>query len=141
MPDIDIEKMIPHRNSMKLIDEIIELNEQRCIAAATVVSRWPMYRDGYVDPIVLIELAAQTAGVNFGWHEMMAGKSLDQQGWLVGIKNAVFYRDRIPLDARIVISIEDLSRNDTYAVITGTARVGTEIIGEMELQVFRPGPE
>jgi predicted hotdog family 3-hydroxylacyl-ACP dehydratase len=140
MLDIDIEKMIPHRNSMKLVDEVLEINERSCVAAATVSPRWPLYEDGYVSPIILIELAAQTAGVNFGWREMQKEKRSDQLGWLVGIKNAEFYRDRIPRDTRIVISIEDRSKNDAYVVITGTARVGSELIGEMELQVFRPEP-
>jgi predicted hotdog family 3-hydroxylacyl-ACP dehydratase len=59
MIDINIEDLIPHRNSMKLIDEILEIDDDRCITTATVSSSWPLFRDGYVHPIVLIELAAQ----------------------------------------------------------------------------------
>jgi predicted hotdog family 3-hydroxylacyl-ACP dehydratase len=138
MIDINIENLIPHRNSIKLIDEIIEMDDDRCITAATVSSRWPLYRDRYVNPIILIELFAQSAGVNFGWHEMHKKMPSGRQGWLVGIKRARFFRDRIPVDSKIVISIEDHKKDDVYAEISGTARLDSEIIGEMELQVFRP---
>ena len=138
MTDIDIEKLLPHRGSMKLVDEVLEIEERHCVAAATVSPRWPLYADGHVDPIILIELAAQSAGISFGWHEMQEGKSTEKQGWLVGIKSAEFFRDRIPLGARIIITVEERTKNDTYAVIAGTARVDSERIGEIELQVFRP---
>ena len=138
MIDINIEDLIPHRNSMKLIDEIVEIDDVSCITTATVSSRWPLYRDGYVHPIVLIELVAQSAGVSFGWREMHKKEPSGKQGWLVGIKKARFFRDRIPVNSKIVISIDDHKGGDVYAEIAGTARLDSEIIGEMELQVFRP---
>jgi predicted hotdog family 3-hydroxylacyl-ACP dehydratase len=138
MIDINIEALIPHRKSMKLIEEIIELDDSHCVTAATVSPRWPLYDDGYVHPIILIELVAQSAGVNFGWHEMNKKTPSGQLGWLVGIKKARFFKDRIPVNSKIVTSIEDHKRDDVYAEICGTARLDSEIIGEMELQVFRP---
>jgi len=138
MIDINIENLIPHRNSMKLIDEIIELGDDHCITASTVSSRWPLCRDGYVHPIILIELTAQTAGVILGWHEMHKKAPSGRPGWLVGIKKARFFRDRIPENSKIVITIEDHESDDVYSEITGTARLDSEIIGEMELQIFSP---
>jgi predicted hotdog family 3-hydroxylacyl-ACP dehydratase len=138
MIDVNIEDLIPHRNSMKLIDEIIELGDNHCITAATVSSRWPLYRDGYVQAIILIELAAQSAGVNFGWHEMHKKEPSGKMGWLVGIKKARFLMDRIPVNSKIIISVEDHKKENGYAEISGTVRLDSEIIGEIELQVFRP---
>jgi len=138
MIDINIENLIPHRKSMRLIDEIIEMDDDHCITAATVSSRWPLNRDGYVHPIILIELVAQSAGVCFGWREMHKKEPSGKPGWLVGIKKARFFRDRIPVNSKIVISIDDHKKDDVYAEISGTARLDSEIIGEMELQVFRP---
>lgn len=135
--NIDIEKLLPHRNTMKLIGEVVEVNDERCITASTVSSRWPLFSDGHVDPLILIELAAQTAGVNFGWHKMMNNSPVEQLGWIVGIKNAEFYLGRIPLDAKIVVSVEEKTKSDNYVVIAGTAHVGPECIGRMELQVYR----
>ncbi|MBN2159526.1 MAG: hypothetical protein JW807_09030 [Spirochaetes bacterium] len=135
----DIEALLPHRNSMKLVDEVVEIDEQRCVVAATVTPAWPLFRDGGVDSIILIELAAQTAGVHFGWEEMRKGHaSAGKVGWLVGVKKAELYRDMIPEKTRITVSIEDRKSDDSYAEIVGTAVVGSETVAEIMLQVFRP---
>lgn len=138
MDNIDIEKLLPHRGAMKLIDEVIEINERHCVTVSTVSPRWPLYEDGHVDPIILVELAAQTAGINFGWHEMREGKGAAKQGWLVGIKRADFFCNKIPLGSAIVVTVEEQSKNGTYATISGTAQVGSDSVGRIELQVFRP---
>jgi predicted hotdog family 3-hydroxylacyl-ACP dehydratase len=135
----DIETLIPHRGAMKLIGEIIEIDESRCVTASIASESWPLVSGGSVDPIILIELAAQTAGVHFGWEEMRKGNpDVGKVGWIVGIKKAEFFRDRIPVGSRIEVSITDRKSDATYAEIAGTARIGTEIAGEIMLQVFRP---
>jgi predicted hotdog family 3-hydroxylacyl-ACP dehydratase len=138
MFDIKIEDLIPHRNSMKLLDEIIEIDDSHCITSATVSSDWPLIEDGYIDPIILIELAAQTAGVSFGWHEYQQGKlTIGRLGWLVGIKSAGFYRDKIPVNSKIIMAVEDRKSDDIYAEISCTASLESETIASMVLQVFR----
>jgi len=140
--NIDIENLIPHRNSMKLLDEIVEIDDNHCITSATVSPDWPLVEDGYASPIILIELAAQTAGVSFGWHEQRKGKKAKAgRGWLVGIKSAEFLKDKIPLQARIVTMVEERRSDEVYAEIAGTAKLGNETIAEMVLQVFRPENE
>ncbi len=136
--NIYIEDLVPHRKSMKLLDEIVELDDTHCITGATVASGWPLVEDGHIDPIILIELAAQTAGVSFGWHEYREGRpSAGKLGWLVGIKKAEFFTDSIPVAAKIFTSIEGRRNGDTYAEVTCTALMESEIIARMQLQVFR----
>lgn len=135
----DIEKLIPHRGAMKLIGEIVSMDGDRCVTASTVSDRWPLCEGGFVDPIILIELAAQTAGAHFGWEEIMEGGSnAGKMGWIVGVKKAEFFRDHIPVGTRIEVSITDRKRGETYAEISGTARIGAESVGSIVLQVFRP---
>ena len=133
-----IEEMIPHRGSMKLVQEIVEVGPDRCVTASTVSPAWPTYENGSVSPIILIELVAQTAGVSIGWQEHHSSRPSRKGGWLVGIRKADFFRDRILEHERIMVTIEENRRDESYAVITGRARVDSELIGEMELQVFRP---
>jgi predicted hotdog family 3-hydroxylacyl-ACP dehydratase len=140
--NVEIERLIPHRSSMRLIEEIIEIGDSLCTTAATVSPEWPLVEDGHVSPIILIELAAQTAGVSFGWHEHLRGKETGPRpGWLVGIKSAEFFRDKIPLRARIVTTIKDRKRDEVYAEISSTAFMGPDRIAEMTLQVFKAGSE
>ena len=138
MPMYSIEQMIPHRGTIKLVQEIVEIGDNRCVTASTVLPEWPTCDNGSVSPIVLIELAAQTTGVNIGWQELHSDRPSGKVGWLVGVKRADFYLDRIPVGTRILTIIEQSASEGTYAVIAGRASVDSELIGEMELQVFRP---
>jgi predicted hotdog family 3-hydroxylacyl-ACP dehydratase len=133
-----IEEMIPHRGTMKLVQEIVEVGGDRCVTASNVLPAWPTYENGSVSPIILIELVAQTAGVSIGWQEYHSNRPSGNGGWLVGIRRADFYCDRIPENTRILVTIEENRREESYAVIKGRARIGQELIGDMELQVFRP---
>jgi predicted hotdog family 3-hydroxylacyl-ACP dehydratase len=127
---------------MRLIEEIIEIGDGLCTSAATVSPEWPLVEDSHVSPIILIELAAQTAGASFGWREHLRGNITGQRpGWLVGVKSAEFFRDKIPLRARIVTTIKDHRSDEVYAEISGTATVGSDTIAKMMLQVFKSGSE
>jgi predicted hotdog family 3-hydroxylacyl-ACP dehydratase len=138
----DIESLIPHRGRMKLIGEIIEMNDSRCVTVSTASEAWPLHSGGSVDPVILIELAAQTAGAHFGWDEMRSGnENAGRVGWIVGIKKAEFFLDRIPVGSRIEVSITDRKIDETYAEITGIARIGSDVAAEIMLQVFRPGSD
>ena len=54
--DMSIEDLIPHRGRMKLIDDIIEMNENGAVTRSVVNETWPFFDDKSVNPIVLIEL-------------------------------------------------------------------------------------
>jgi len=137
MIDFDIEKLIPHRNRMKLVDRIVEIDAEKAVTISTVKERWPLFKDGCVNPMVLIEIAAQTAGVYVGWNERKKrnGK-FSGKGWLVGIKKATFYLDRISLNTRIITSVVKRMDIDHYLQFWGTAKVDSDIIGDVGLQLF-----
>jgi predicted hotdog family 3-hydroxylacyl-ACP dehydratase len=133
-----IEQMIPHRGSMKLVQEIVEVGGNRCVTVSTALPEWPTCENESINPIVLVELVAQTAGVNFGWQEHHSDRPSGKVGWLVGIKKAEFFRDMIPVGTRIMVAIEESRREESYAVIAGRVHVDRELVAEVELQVFRP---
>lgn len=132
---VDIETLIPHRDRMKLIDDVQEVNADKAITSSLVSDRWPLCHEGFVDPLVLIELVAQTAAVHISWR-----KAMDQGvggGWIVGIKSADFFLDRIPLHAVLTTTVENLYGAENYNVLEGTVTTGTEILGRIQIQVFR----
>ncbi len=93
---IRIEDLLPQRDRMLLIDEIIAVDDERAVTAATVTDQWPFYDANGVNPIVLIELVAQTAGVSNGWFRIkQRGKDSEKKGWLVGIKQSRFFVEAI----------------------------------------------
>jgi len=135
MTEFPLEDLMPHRNGMKLIDEVIEVNDKMAITASVVSLQWPLFRDGFVDSLIVVELVAQTAGVYVVRNKADNLKTGDI-GWLVGIKKAVFHRERIPLNTRIVTSSVNMLNIDTYMKISGTSKMGNDLIGEVNLQIF-----
>ena len=138
MIDIDIERLIPHRDRMKLIDEIIKSDDEKAVTESLVTKKWPFFKKNYVSSIIIIELIAQTASVCIGYKELKKNdEKLGGKGWLVGIKNASFSIDKIALNSRITTCSGINFSFDNYTQIIGTAKVGSKLIGEVNLQVLR----
>jgi len=137
--DLQIERLIPHRDRMKLIETIVSVDREKAVSMATVNKQWPLYQDGAVSPIVLIELAAQTAGICIGWKERIENDFQDGgKGWIVGIKQAFFHMDEIPVFSQIITCSEVEYSHRNYAVFRGTSTIKSIIVGEINIQVFRP---
>lgn len=136
--DITVEDLLPHRDRMKLVDEIVEVNEKRAVTISTASDQWPFFKDAGVDSLVGIELVAQTAGVSNCWKGIKKhGKRFVNRGWLVGIREAVFYLDSIPLDARVTTRSENRFEFKGYIEIQGTVAVGSKVVAEVRLQLMQ----
>ncbi|MEJ2099802.1 MAG: hypothetical protein P8X68_07475, partial [Desulfobacterales bacterium] len=59
------------------------------------------------------------------------------KGWLVGIKYSRFFVDTLDLDARIITCAENQFEFEGYRPILGTSRIGSEVVGEVVLQVIQ----
>jgi predicted hotdog family 3-hydroxylacyl-ACP dehydratase len=123
---------------MLLIDEIFELDHDMAVTCTTVTDRWPFFNGSGVDPLVLIEVVAQTAGISNGWVRIKKhGKDSEKKGWLVGIKQARFFVATLALNDRIQTRTENQFEYEGYRQIMGTARIGSEVVGEVALQIIQ----
>jgi predicted hotdog family 3-hydroxylacyl-ACP dehydratase len=133
-----VESLIPHRNRMRLVDEIVAVDEKKAVTVATVTENWPMVEAGSANCLVLVELVAQTAGVCLGWRERQKkGGDLEGTGWIVGVKEAVFHCSELPLNSRITTESRRVFQMEFYTEIEGTTRMGDEILAEIKLQVVQ----
>ena len=136
--NLSIEKLLPHRGRMKLVDEILQLDDQMAVTAATATRRWPLFDGRAISPLVLVELVAQTAGVKNGRDRLRTqGPDADKRGWLVGIKQARFAVDAIFPGDRIVTRAWNAHQLETYFNIEGEAMLDSEVIGRVSLQVIQ----
>ncbi len=135
---INIEDLIPHRDKMILIDEIVEITPEYSITLSTVNASWPLLSAGGVSSLILIEVAAQSAGVCNGWDRIQKkGIESSKMGWLVGVKRAKFNRDFIPLESEIITRSENSNKYDNLRVTSSVSRIDGDIIGEVTLQLFQ----
>ena len=133
---IDIESLIPHREPIKIITEVIELEDHAGTAAAVVNDRWPLCDGASVQSLILIEAIAQTAAIVEGAKRQRQGKSATK-GWLVGIKSADFKQDTVPVGTRITVAVKSLYAMESYGVIEGIVKSGDDILLTAFLQAMR----
>ncbi len=138
---ITIETLVPHRGLMLLISEIITFDDQHAVAAAVVSERWPLTTLAGANPLVLIELVAQTAALNNGW-ELIQRQDTggDHRGWIVGIKSARLLVDCIPVGTTITIESRNEFQYESFRGILGVARIGNQVAAEVSLQLIQAEP-
>ncbi len=134
--DLEIEDLIPHRDRLKLIGEIMELDDQTAVTRSVPTPAWPTAMPTGVDPVVLIELAAQTAAVCIGARRKRQGKKSASLGWIVGIKSADFLIDSVPFQAVLHTRVRQLYGLESYSVFEGIVETAGHTLARIQLQVF-----
>ncbi|MFA5322229.1 MAG: hypothetical protein WC373_06090 [Smithella sp.] len=136
MLNIDIDSLIPHREKIKIISGILDIQETSAVSSATVSSNWPLYDGDAVNSLVLIEAIAQTAAIVEGYKRKQRGES-GVKGWLVGIKSAEFNVEKIPVNTHLIILLESKYSFDNYGVVEGIVKDGEKILVTATLQALR----
>lgn len=136
MTSLDVEKLIPHRDRMKLVEEVAAVDEKHAVTRSCVRSSWPLFSDGGVEATVLVELVAQTAAVSQSWRRSPTGGGKGR-GWLVGIKAADFFVERLPLGTYVTTEATYLYGLEDYHVYGGRVTAGETLLATVELQVLR----
>lgn len=137
---INVEDLIPHRDRMKLIEEVVEITAEEAVTSTTVRSGWPLVEErgpegACVDPVVFIELVAQTAAVQVSTRTKQS--PADRRGWMVGVKKADFFTDMVPVDTVLTTRVRCLQSIDNYDVLQGEVSSEKGLLGRIEIQVFR----
>jgi len=136
--DVRPENILPHRDRMLLIGEILEVDDAGAVTRSVVTERWPFFNGRDVHAIVLIELVAQTAGVHNGWiRDKVHGPAADKKGWIVGIRQARLGVNAIPLGAGLITRAKNQMEFEGFRDIYGTVEMETQIIAEIALQLLR----
>ncbi len=136
MNNLKIEDLIPHRDRMKFIEEVIDVDDKMAITSTTVNEKWPFYGDS-INPIILIEVIAQTAAIAVG-NRKIEETGEGASGWLVGIKHASFTATHIPVGTKLKSIAKRKYDRSNYAVFSGVVKMNEEQIFETELQLFNP---
>ena len=149
--DLAAEDLLPHRDGMLLIDEILAADEAHAVTRAVVARRWPLWEGGGVSPLIGVELVAQTAGVCNGWiNRRRHGNGFSRRGWLVGVKKAAFAEDTLAPGSVLITTARNGYEFERFREASGTVRLGSRIIARVTLQLFQsdadaagaaPGPE
>ena len=139
---VQLEDLLPHRDGMLLVGEVIELHEKKTISKSVVAAHWPMTDTRGAQVLILVELAAQTAGINNSWQNRLRhGPDAETRGWIVGVKSARFDVDVLPLGAEIRVTSENSFEFEGFREIRSTAEVDGRPAAQIILQLMQADPE
>jgi predicted hotdog family 3-hydroxylacyl-ACP dehydratase len=132
---LDIDALVPHRRPMRLIDEILAIEDDAATTAAVVTRDWPTFAAGAAHALLMIELVAQTAAVVGGYKALTTPSGRPaRKGMLVGIKRAAFQVDRLPRGTRLVTWAETRTMLENFKEINGIVKIDDRIVGQVSLQ-------
>jgi len=138
LSDLTLEDLLPHRGAMLLVGEVLAVDSRNATALFLVDTSWPMADEHGVHPLILVEMAAQTAGICNGWGRIQTkGRDSEQMGWLVAIKKAEFFIDSLPFGAVITAGAENTYSFESLREVSCELSMDNQIIGKTTLQLFQ----
>jgi predicted hotdog family 3-hydroxylacyl-ACP dehydratase len=139
---LDIESLIPHRGRMLLVDEILAITHEQATVLSVTHDRWPLYADGTINPLILVELVAQAAGIHNSLKRTDPnGQGEPTRGWLVGVKSAQFHVAAIASGETVTTTTTNAFVFDNLREIRGTATIGGRPAADVVLQIVEAQPE
>jgi predicted hotdog family 3-hydroxylacyl-ACP dehydratase len=138
LADLTLEDLLPHRGAMLLVEEVLEIDSVRAVTLCRAKKSWPMADDRGVHPLILVELAAQTAGVCNGWDRIQTkGLDSEKMGWLVGVKAAEFFTDSLPFGGCVRSCAENTYNFANLREVSCEQTMDDKIIANITLQLFQ----
>lgn len=139
--DLRPDRILPHRGPMLLIDEILVLDDSCAVTRSVVTEKWPLCDGRNASAIVLIELVAQTSGIHNGFiREKLEGHATGTRGWIVGIRQARFLVDTLPVGTELLTRTENQMEFEGFRDICGRVEMDRQVVAEIALQLLRAAP-
>ncbi len=136
--DLTLEDLLPHRDAMLFVEEVLEVDGTYAVTLSRARKSWPMADEKGVHSLILVELAAQTAGVCNGWGRIQTlGLDSEKKGWLVGIKKAEISIDYLSFGDAITTRAENTYSFENLREVTCELHRGDTLIGKIVLQLFQ----
>jgi predicted hotdog family 3-hydroxylacyl-ACP dehydratase len=138
LPDgLTIVDLLPHRDRMLLIQEVLHVDDDKAVTLSTVSADWPLTDEQGAQSLVLVELAAQTAGILNGIHiRRQRGPGPRTKGWMVGIKSVRFFTPQLALGAQVLVTSRNSFAYEGFREIHAEAVVQDRTVADITLQLM-----
>lgn len=130
-------KVIIHKDTMLLIDEVVEYAENSLTAQLTITPQTEFLNaDNVVPAWIGIEYMAQTIAAWAGVTHMNRGEEL-KKGYLLGSRKYISYVSHFTLGSVLNVSVEKVYEGDDLGVFDCTIS-NDQLLAEASLNVFQP---
>ncbi len=136
---IKIDNLIPHRNPMIFIDDLISYDKDNALAEKIFCEDDYPVSNGIVAESALIECVAQTVAAKQGREVLELGKK-PENGLLVGVDEFEIHKPAVT-GSRITINAKLSMCFGQFRIIDGTVSQNGEVIAEGGLKFYLPGED
>lgn len=116
-----IEEWLPHRYPMKLIDDVIRIDEDTatCLCHADEKDRTELFQepDGSLPNVLLIEMMAQAIGTWAGYYRS-ENDELSEVGFLLSVRGCKIFSDVTPKET-LTIEVRKIIQDKNLASFEG----------------------
>jgi predicted hotdog family 3-hydroxylacyl-ACP dehydratase len=121
---------------MLLVDEILSVTDEQATVLSVAHNRWPLYENGRINSLILVELVAQAAGIHNSLKRIdQHGQGEPSRGWLVGVKSARFHVAAIAPGESVKTTTTNAFVFDNLREIKGTVIIDGQPAAEVVLQI------
>jgi radical SAM protein with 4Fe4S-binding SPASM domain len=133
---IAVERLIPQKPPMRVIDNLIKIGERTAEFNVTISNDMLFVReDGTLEESVYLEMVAQAAAALTGFKNLgVNGKVVD--GLLLGAKKFDIL-GKAHIGERLTISIFKYARFGDFAIIRGQVSLNEDIIAQGEIKIWQ----
>jgi predicted hotdog family 3-hydroxylacyl-ACP dehydratase len=133
-----IEAYVPHRGTMRLLDRLIEVDEEHAVAEVDVPTDGLFVRDGAVPAWVGIEYMAQTVSAWAGARAQRLG-SQPRVGFLLGTRRFEAQRPEFPGGATLRVEARcEIMGDNGLGMFDCRIFLGDDALASARVSVFEP---
>ncbi|NQS71990.1 MAG: hypothetical protein HQQ73_07530 [Desulfobulbaceae bacterium] len=137
--ELPLEALLPQRGRMLLLDAVLAGDTTFAITRSVVRAEWPLARANGVDALILVEIAAQTAGISCSWERLLSkGVHSEQKGWIVAIKRLKLHLAQLPFHAHIKAEGRSTLKYGGFQEVATRIHMNNALIAEVVLQLYQP---
>lgn len=129
-----IEKLIPHRGPMVMVDHLLEHGRETATATKTFRANDYGLHEGRVIEPALIECLAQTVAAMQG-ASRDAGEGGPVEGMLVAVDAFEFLRP-VRQDEPLTLDVRVTHRIGAFLLVDGTVRSGDAVVAKGQLKLY-----
>lgn len=136
MKDVCIEKLIPQRSPILMVDKLLEADDGGALTSLAIRSdNLFIDADGLLEEVGLIEHIAQSASALAGYRAYLAGREEPPVGYIAEIKRFHCYR-RPRVGDELHTKVELGAEVNGVILVRGESRIGDEAVADTQMKIF-----
>ena len=140
MIEFNLEQALPHQTPMRLIDRIIEVNDEFAQCEAIITENHLFYQAALkgIYPWVGIEIMAQTAGVFAYAKNYQSQHDKAKIGFLMSVRQFISTIDYFPLKSKLLVTAYNTFLDDSIGTFDCKIEINNDVVASTKLNAYQP---